>query len=91
MPARMTLKAINDELTRHGHKARLQKASGYFYFFGGEATDWIDRTVAAAKVSDLTLEQWVAEFRRLKALNQQLMGTMKAGRANPKPPNQAKA
>jgi hypothetical protein len=45
MAARVTLKAINDELNRRGHNARLEKASDYFYFFGGEATDWIDRTV----------------------------------------------
>ena len=32
--ARVTLKAVNDELARCGHHARLEKASGYFYFFG---------------------------------------------------------
>ena len=53
MAARVTLKAINDELSRRGHNARLAKASGYFYFFGGEATDWIrsgvgDREVGTA-------------------------------------------
>ena len=51
MAARVTLKAINDELNRRGHNTRLEKASGYFYFFGGEATDWIDRTVQAATVN----------------------------------------
>ena len=45
MAARVTLKAINDELLRRGHDIRLEKTSDYFYFFGGEATDWIDRTV----------------------------------------------
>jgi hypothetical protein len=39
MAARITLKAINDELVRRGHKARLERASGYFYFFGGEAAE----------------------------------------------------
>ena len=39
MAARVTLKAINDELNRRGHNARLERAGGYFYFFGGEATD----------------------------------------------------
>jgi hypothetical protein len=56
MAARVTLKAINDELLRFRHDARLERASGYFYFFGGEATDWIDRTVRVATVNALTLE-----------------------------------
>jgi hypothetical protein len=87
MAARVTLKAINDELTRRGHHARIEKASGYFYFFGGEATDWLDRTVPVTTVNALTLEEWVAEFQRLKKLNQQISGTGTAGRkaAGPSP------
>ena len=62
MAARITVKVINDELARLGTTARLAKASGYFYFRFGEAVNWIDRTVQVAKVSDLTLEQWVDEY-----------------------------
>ena len=80
MAARITLKAINDELVRRGHHARLEKASGYFYSFGGEATDWLDRSVRLTTVNALSLEQWIAEFQRLKALNQQISGTGKAKR-----------
>lgn len=58
----LTLKAINAELAKRGHTARLEKARPYFYFFGGEAADWLDRTVRVPKVSSLTLEQWVVEF-----------------------------
>jgi hypothetical protein len=72
MASRLTQKAVNDELTRLGHHARLEKASGYHYFFGGEATDWLERSVHAPKISDLTLEQWIAEFVRLKKLNAQI-------------------
>lgn len=78
--AALTLKAINDELARRGHSARLEKASGYFYFFGGEAADWLDRTVSLRTINSLTLKQWIEEFRRLKALNEQIMRTGKAGR-----------
>jgi hypothetical protein len=39
------------------------KASGYFYFFGGEAADWINRTVRVATLNALTLEEWIAESR----------------------------
>ena len=75
MPARLTLKAINSELSKRGYNARLEKASGYFYFLGGEATDWIDRTVQVPNVSALTLEQWMDEFRRLKKLNAEIVRT----------------
>ena len=54
---------MNDEPARVGHCARLEKASGYFYFFVGE-TDWIDRTAQVAKISDVTLDQWMAKFVR---------------------------
>lgn len=80
MAARVTLKAINDELVRCRRHARIEKASGYFYFFGGEATDWLDRTVRVTTVNALTLEQWIEEFQRLKKLNQRISGMGKAGR-----------
>jgi hypothetical protein len=86
MAARITLKAINDELVRRRHHARLEKASGYFYFFGGKATGWLDRTVRVPTVNTLTLEQWIEEFKRLKKVNQQISGLAKAGRkADPNP------
>ena len=33
-----------------------RKASGYFYFWTGEAADWIDRTVQVTKISALRLD-----------------------------------
>ena len=44
---RLTAKSINEELAKRGSGARLEKGNGYFYFSGGEATDWLDRTVNA--------------------------------------------
>jgi hypothetical protein len=73
MAARLTLKAINDELSRRGYNVRLEKSSGYFYFFGGEVTDWLDRTVPGTTVNTLTLDQWIDEFKRLKKLNQEIL------------------
>jgi hypothetical protein len=80
MAARVTFKAINDELLRRGHDVRLEKTSDYFYFFGGGATDWIDRTVPGTTVNSRTLEQWVAEFVRLKKVNAEIMHSGKATR-----------
>jgi hypothetical protein len=44
----LNLKAINAELAKRGFKATLAKGEGYFYFHGGVATDWLDRTVRVA-------------------------------------------
>src|ERR1700692_3862806 len=68
----LTLKAIDDELRRLGHDVHLEKGDGYFYFWKGEANDWLDRTVNVPKLSCLTLEQWVDEFKRLKKLKREI-------------------
>jgi hypothetical protein len=73
------VKTVNDELARLGYKDELVKGAGYFFFRGGEADDWIDQGVAVRTINSLTLKQWVEEYRRLKALNQQMMKTLKAG------------
>ena len=76
MPA-LSLQTVNAELARRGHGARLEKASGYFYFAGGEAEEWLDRSVGVRTLNSLTLKQWMAEFDRLKTLNAQILGTGK--------------
>jgi hypothetical protein len=75
------LKVINDELARLGFAARLAKGDGYFYFTEGEAADWLDKTVKARTINSLTLKEWVAEFRRLKELNEQIMRSVKGKRS----------
>jgi hypothetical protein len=80
---RLHLKVINDELARLGHAARLEKGVGSFHFHLGEAAGWLERTVRVRKINTLTLKQWIAEFRRLKALNEQIMRTVKPSGAPP--------
>jgi hypothetical protein len=82
---RLHVKLVNDELAKLGHKARLAKGSGYFYFESGEAEDWIDRTVGVRTINSLTLKQWVEEFRRLQELNQQILDTAKGSHIKGKP------
>ena len=55
---RLTLKVVNDELAKRGHQAMLVNGDGYFYFRGGEAADWLDRTIRVPTLSSLTLDQW---------------------------------
>lgn len=74
----LTLKAINAELAKHGHTTRLEKAGPYFYFFGGEAADWLDRTVQVPKISSLTLDQWIEEFGKVKKRNAEIFPAPKA-------------
>jgi hypothetical protein len=69
----LTQKSITAELRRLGHEARLETGDGYFYFLGLEPANWLDKTVKVPKVSSLTLEQWVAEYERLKNLNEHLL------------------
>lgn len=75
------MKVINDELARLGFAARLAKGDGYFYFSDGEAADWLDKTVKARTINSLTLKEWVAEFRRLKELNEQILKSVKGKRS----------
>jgi hypothetical protein len=79
MHTRLTLKTVNDELARLGHAERLAKASNYFLFESGEADNWLDRTVGVRTISSLTLKEWIQEFKRLKSVNEQIMGTLKKG------------
>ena len=84
---RLTLKAINEELAKRRVGARLAKGDGYFYFSGGEASDWLDKTVNAPSLSSLSLEQWITEFERLTKLNAEILKTSAGeGRAELKRP-----
>lgn len=76
----LTLKVINAELAKRGHTVRLEKAGPYFYFVGGEAEDWLDRTVPVPKVSGLALDQWIEEFEKLKKRNAEIF---RAGKSKP--------
>jgi hypothetical protein len=75
----LTLKTVNDELARLGHAERLAKGDNYFLFTGGAAEGWLDRTVGVRTINSMTLKEWIAEFKRLKALNEQILGTVKKG------------
>jgi site-specific recombinase len=79
-PGAMTLhlKVVNDELARLGHTALLAKGQGHFYFRSGEAEGWFDNAVKVRKINSLTLKQWIAEFRRLKDLNERIVRTAKS-------------
>ena len=70
---RISLRAINNELERRGAQAALTRGDGYFYFWGGQATDWLDRTVQVPTLHSLTLEQWIDQYRILREKNLALL------------------
>ena len=77
---RLTLTAINNELAKHGHTARLAKVSDYYYYYFhfGEAGEWLDRAVRVPTLSSLTLEQWRKSCRAQDS-NQQNMTSRGSG------------
>ena len=58
--ARVTLKASTMNCSGSGTMSGWKRTSEYFYFFGGEASDWIDRTVPGTTPASYEL------LRRLK-------------------------
>jgi hypothetical protein len=48
--ARLTLKGLTANYPATGTMRGWRRASGYFYFKGGEATNWIDRTVPVSNL-----------------------------------------
>ena len=87
---RVTLKTVNNELAGLGAKTELAKGAGYFLFRGGEAEEWIERTVRVPTISSLTMEQWVEEYKRLKTLNQDMVTSAKQAPAREEPPKAAR-
>jgi len=68
----LTLKAINAEFARRGIQTLLARGDGYFYFWSGDAVDWLERTVRVPSLHAFTIEQWVEQFRILKKKNEGL-------------------
>ena len=64
-PNRVTRKMVNDALRARGREESLREGNGYFYFGGGEAVNWLFSSVMVRRISELTLEQWLAEFEKL--------------------------
>jgi hypothetical protein len=83
---RVTLKSVNEKLAAIGAKTELAKGAGYFLFRGGEAEEWIDRTVRVPIISALTMEQWIGEYERLKALNEDMTKAPKQAPSKPAQP-----
>lgn len=61
----LTLGEVNRELRKRGIEDKLVKGNGYYYFTG-DASTWPDNSVHVYNISDLTLDQIVDSYNRLK-------------------------
>ena len=75
---RLTLARVKKELTQNDTDALLARGTGYFYFWSGEAADWLDRTVQVERINDLSLDEWLVRFHELRRKNQQNHGSGEA-------------
>lgn len=57
---------VNRALAAQGREERLRRGRGYYYFTGGDAPLWPASSVYVAHADALTVEQWLAEYARLK-------------------------
>lgn len=67
--ARVTAATVNKELKRIGAEERLVRGNGYYYFMDGTAHMWRQTAVYVCYSDQLTLEQWMEEYHRLKSEN----------------------
>ena len=85
----LSLKTINAEFARRGIRTLLARGDGYFYFWSGEAVDWLERTVRVPNLHAFTIEQWLEQFRLLKKKNEGLL-RMPGEKAKKAPPTRKK-
>jgi hypothetical protein len=78
MPARLTLKTVNDEQRASATQSDWRGPT-ITPVHGRRGRRRLGRTVGVRAISSLTLKEWIAEFKRLKALNEQIMRTVKEG------------
>jgi len=83
--SRLTRNRVNDALRARGRDESLRQGDGFFYFGGGDAVNWLSCTVMVRRISDLTLEQWLAEFDKLVTRDNQLRKQMPKDSPSGKP------
>jgi len=65
---RVTVEAVNQAIAAAGGQERLWRApGGRFWLYGGDSPRWPETLVYVSRLSSLSLEGWVAEWRRLAA------------------------
>ena len=73
---RVTRKMVNEALRSRGRDENLYPGEGYFFFGGGDAVHWLSSSVMVKKISDLTLDEWLAKFDELLERDKKLRSQM---------------
>lgn len=60
-----TVRDVNARLAARGVAERLVRGKDYYYFSGGTSESWFTSSVYVARVSDLSIDSWMAEYDRL--------------------------
>jgi len=75
-PSRVTRKMVNDALRARPRDESLYPGDGYFFFGGEDAVQWLSSSVMVKKISDLTLDEWLAKFDELLERDRKLRSQM---------------
>ena len=67
--ARVTIQSINQAIRKIDPESELVKGHGYFYFRGGIADKFEGQGVYAYHLTDLSLDEWVGEFKEKRNQN----------------------
>jgi hypothetical protein len=78
MAARVTIKAVNDTLCATWLPSAPGGGERLFLLLDGRSVRMDHATVPVDKIGVLTLEQWIAEYKRLKKLNAEMLRSPKA-------------
>lgn len=63
----ISIKTVNNAIKKLGGKVELVKGVGYFYFWSDDVAFVDGSSVYVYRINDLTLEQWIEEYKSLKA------------------------
>ena len=67
MTARQIQASVNRTLRLSGYAARLKQGNGYSYFYGRTVEGWFSTSVMTCYLTDMTPDQWVQKFEKMKA------------------------
>lgn len=62
----VTVQAVNKRLEALGMAERLARAKDHFFFHSGTASTWTKTVVWVKRVSDHSVDGWLAEHNKLR-------------------------
>ena len=66
---KISIMTVNKALSAMGAEEMLMQGKNYFYFAGGDAFNWPSTMVCVYKINDLSLDEWLNQYKSKKAQN----------------------